>query len=115
VTAFLLESYDIEPPFAQRRLTVLSAARCGERTDWFWGRVEPPLEVGPHRSLATTLSVEVLAIAPRNVGGDLDAGPWPVHVYICRAKDPATTLSAEFEPDDISVEYWGVVTPASDD
>jgi hypothetical protein len=115
VTAFLLDSYDVEPPFAQRRLTVLSATRCGERTDWLWVRVEPRLNVGPHRSLRTTLMLDVAAIAPRDVGGNLDAGPWPVHVYVCRALDPATTMAAEFQPDDISIEYWGIVAPATDD
>jgi hypothetical protein len=36
-------------------------------------------------------------------------------VYVCRAKEPLTELSAEFHPDDISIEYWGLVTPAADD
>jgi len=115
MTEFLLDSYDIEPPFAQRHLTVLKTARSGERTDWLWVRVDPPLEVGPHRWLTTTLSMEVAALAPRHVGVTLDQGPWPAHVYICRAKDPATTMAAEFAPDEISIEYWGLVSPATDD
>lgn len=115
VTDFLLDSYDIEPPFAQRRVTVLKTARCGERTDWLWVRLEPPLEVGPHRWLRTTLSLDVAAMAPRHVGTTLDEGPWPAHVYICRAKEPATTMATEFTPDDISIEYWGLVSRAADD
>ena len=112
MTAFLLDSFDIEPPMTQRHLTVLSPARCGERTDWVWVRVEPPLEVGPHRSLGATLLLDMVAIAPRHMGSSLEDGPWPVSVYVCRAKADETLLAAEFAPDDISIEYWGIVTPA---
>jgi hypothetical protein len=112
VTHLLLDSYDLEPPFAQRSLTVLSTARCGERADWFWMRVEPALEVGPNRSLRTTLLIDVVAIAARHTGTSLEGGPWPVHVYVCRAKADETRLAAEFSPEDISIEYWGTVKPA---
>jgi hypothetical protein len=112
LSQFLLDSWDLEPPFDQRRLTVLSTARCGERTDWIWARVDPPLEVGPHRWLTSTLLLDLVAVAPRLVGGNLDVGPWPVQVYVCRAKADETRLAAEFSPGDISIEYWGTVTPA---
>ena len=107
----LLDSYDIEPPFAQRRLTVLSTARCGDRTDWRWVQVEPALEMGPHRSLPAPILVDVVAIAPRHQGASLDAGPWPVHVYVCRTKDDETRLAPEFSPDDVAIECWGTVMP----
>jgi hypothetical protein len=112
VTHLLLDSFDVEPPFAQRHLTVLSTARCGERSDWLWVRVEPALQVGPHRWLRTTLLINVVAIAARHVGGNLEGGPWPVHVYVCRAIADETLLAAEFSPDDIAIEYWGTVKPA---
>jgi hypothetical protein len=120
VTHFLLDSYDLEPPFAQRRLTVLSTARCGERTDWLWVAVDPPLDYGPRgwlpgmHGLPTPSNVDVLALAPRHLGASLETGPWPVHVYVCRAKVDETRLAAEFSPDDVAVEYWGTVTPAED-
>jgi hypothetical protein len=117
VNHLLLDSYDLEPPFAQRRLTVLSAARCGERTDWFWVAVDPPLEYGPRGwlpgmgGLPTLRTVDVLALAARHEGASLEKGPWPVHVYVCRAKADETLLAAELSPDDIAIEYWGTVTP----
>ena len=112
MTQLLLDSFDSEPPLAQRLLDVLAGARCGERTDWLWVGVKPPLEVGPNPSLPTTLLLDVVAIAPRHIGSSLEVGPWPVHVYVCRAKADETRLAAEFSPDDISIEYWGTVTPA---
>lgn len=118
MTDLLLDSYELEPPFAQRRLTVLSTARCGERTDWLWVAVESPLEYGPggwlpgERGLPTMRTVDVLALAPRHVGASLETGPWPVHVFVCRAKTDETRLAAEFSPDDIAIEYWGTVMPA---
>jgi hypothetical protein len=112
VTHLLLDSFDLEPPFAQRHVTVLSTATCGERADWLWVHVEPALEVGPHRSLGKPLLIDVVAIAPRHSGSSLEHGPWPVHVYVCRPKVDETRLAAEFSPDDVSIEYWGTVQPA---
>ena len=111
IGTYWLESYDHEPPLARRRLTVISAASCGERTDFRWVHVDPPLEVGPHRWLAAKLVLDTVAIAPRHVGGTLASGPWPLHVYVCRAKTADTLLSTSFGADDISIEYWGTITP----
>jgi hypothetical protein len=117
VNQLLLDSYDIEPPLAQRRLTVLAAARCGKRSDWLWVRVEPPFTVGPSdwlpgmSGLPKPRVFDVAAIATRHMGDSLEAGPWPVHIYVCQPKAPETRLAAEFSPDDITIEYWGTVTP----
>jgi hypothetical protein len=110
VTHLLLDSDDVDPPFAQRRLTVLSTARCGERTDWLWVAVEPPLEYGTRGwlpgmpGLPAMHAADVLAIAPRHPGASLEAGPWPVDVYVCRARADETRLAAEFSPDDVSAD-----------
>ena len=107
---FRMESYDTEPPF-ERLLETCSPLRVGERTDWFWARVEPPLQVGPHRTLKTTLDLDTVAVAPRHVGATWETGQWPMHVYVCRAVDPEKTLAPSLHADDLSIEYWATVSP----
>lgn len=111
MTDFWLDSYDYEPPISRRRITVLADARCGERLDWRWIRVEPPLIVGPHRSLDQAVSLDIAAIAPRHVGATFSDGPWPLHVYVCRIKDAARQLAPEFTPDEVVIEIWATVMP----
>ena len=121
MATYWLGSYDVEPPFVRRRVSVLASARCGERTDWLWVEATPPLEIGTPgwlpgmRGLPTLRVLDVVAIAPRHLGASLETGPWPVHVYVCEAKAPETRLAAEFAPADVAIGYWGTVTRAEGD
>lgn len=67
------------------------------------------------RGLPTQRVVDVVAVAPRHVGASLEAGPWPVHVYVCRARSAETRLVGEFAANDVVIEYWGLVTPVDGD
>ncbi len=106
-------SYDVEPPF-ERRAEACSRLSVGDRHDWFWARVEPSLQVGPHRSLRTTLDLDIAAVAPRHVGATWDSGPWPMHVYVCRAVDPAKSMARILQAEDLSIEYWAILAPLDD-
>jgi hypothetical protein len=108
-----MESYDVEPPF-ERRLEASSPLRVGDRHDWYWARVVPPLQVGPHPSLRTTLDLDIVAVAPRHLGATWDSGRWPMHVYVCRVIDPAKSMAPDLQADDLSIEYWATLAPLDD-
>jgi hypothetical protein len=111
-TRFRLDSFDVEPSFS-RRLTVLGDATVGDRKDWKWAQVEPAIRAGPHRSLDHAVELTTVAIAPRHVGPSLEAGPWPVHVYICRAIDPSKVGAVRLQADDLAIEFWATLVPDS--
>lgn len=104
-----MASYDVEPPF-ERLINVLAPLTVGNRTDWIWAGVSPPLQVGPHRMLTTTLALDVVAVAPRHVGLTWEAREWPMHVYVCRVIDPSKAMARNLHAEDLSIEYWAVVT-----
>jgi hypothetical protein len=107
---YVLDSFDIEPSFSAQ-LTVLSDATVGRRTDWKWARVEPPIQAGPHRRLDHAVELSTVAVAPRHVGASFEDGPWPLHVYVCRAIDPATVGARLLTADDLAIEVWATLTP----
>jgi hypothetical protein len=106
---FRLESFDSEPAWACAG-TILSRLRVGDRTDWAWARLEPPLRVGPHRWLRDSIDVDVFAIAPRHLHATWTDGPWPLHVYVCRPIDPAATQAEVLGASDLAIEFWATLT-----
>jgi hypothetical protein len=103
-----VDSFDVEPAF-KRRALVLSRLSVGDRHDFVWARLSRPVQAGPHRSLKTTIDLEVVALGPRHVGATWDAGPWPLHVYVCRPIDPTRTLAEALLASELEIEYWATV------
>lgn len=110
-STFWLDSFDAEPPLTRMEVAILATATCGSRDDWVWADVSPPITVGPTRSLGEPITRDTVALGSRHEGSSIADGPWPVHVYICRMKDPDRQLASEFKPDDVAIEYWGLLTP----
>ena len=111
--AFRLDSIDVEPSFS-RSAAILSRLTVGDRDDWAWARVEPAIRVGPHRSLSTPIDLAVIAIAPRHLYATWEDGPWPLHVYVCRAIDPNRAMAEVLLAGDLSIEYWATATAIDD-
>ena len=101
-----LSSFEPQGAYAPREVTFTKAVHCGERDDYVWVRIEPPLKAN---ELATNTDIEVALLAPRHEGGSLLApNSWPVHVYVCRTRRTPIG-SASVPPDDVQILNWGIL------
>ena len=98
-----LTSYDIEPAWGPIEATLVDETSIGERWDWTWAVLDPPLAVdGQPRSR--------VLLGARHQGGSVWSEPerWPVHVHICLPKNGHET-NTHFTREDVTIEYWGLL------
>lgn len=98
-----LTSYDIDPGWGPIEATLVGEASIGERTDWAWVILDPPLEVdGLPRS-------QVL-LGARHQGDSVWSEPerWPMHVYVCLPHS-GDARSRHFARDEVTNRYWGLL------
>jgi len=98
-----LTSYDIDPPWGPIEANLVREAGIGERTDWAWADLDPPLEVnGEFRAR--------VLLGARHQGGSVWSEPerWPIHVYVCLAKPGAETRD-RLAPADVTIQYCGLL------
>jgi len=84
-----------------------SWAVCGERRDYAWVDLLPPL--APSETGAPVSLTRVL-LAPRHEGIRLTEPPkeWPIHVYVLSV--PETLVDAEEVPPDIvKIRLWAIL------
>lgn len=98
-----LTSYDIDPGWGPIEANLVRKASIGERTDWAWVVLDPPLEVDG-RSRSRVL------LGARHQGDSVWSEPerWPMHVYVClpeSGEEPGT----QFTRDQVTNRYWGLL------
>ena len=84
---------------------------CGERRDYVWVRLDPPIAPG---EVANDEELDLVLLAPRHNGHPLTV---PVaeatHVYVCRVAGYPTDLPPEIDPNEVEILHWGVVAPSA--
>jgi len=104
-----LDPFDVEGPNERRRVEVLKTVACGERRDYVWARLLPPLAPG---AIAGEGILEVVLLAPRHAGYVLKSPlSEAVHVYVCSVPGVESELPDDVAPESVEVEFWGVVYP----
>jgi hypothetical protein len=98
-----LTSYDVEPGWGPIEANLVGEASIGERADWAWVLLDPPLEVdGQLRSHAL--------LGARHQGDSVWSEPerWPMHVYVCLPESDEET-SRRFTRDQVKNRYWALL------
>jgi hypothetical protein len=93
----------MEPRWGPIEAHLVSEASIGQRTDWAWAVLDPPLDVGG------TTRRRVL-LGARHQGDSVWSEPerWPIHVYVCLTdQDDETT--EHFARDAVTIQYWGLL------
>ena len=100
-----LKQSDVDVGFAPRQVEKLKHVACGERDDYIWARLTPPLETASRELLDTVL------LAPRHVGFSL-AGPLaePIDVYVCTVSMPTPDLPYLVAPEAVDIRYWAMLS-----
>ena len=108
-----LRSFNTERPYDARETTELARVKCGERDDYWWARITPPLERG---EAGNPEPLEVVLLAARHVGDRLDSLPVtsPVHVYVCTVKGLLADTPPEVDPKNVDIRHWGVLYPTKE-
>jgi hypothetical protein len=78
-------------------------ATIGERSDWAWATLDPPLFVaGKERSR--------VLLGARHQGDTVwpTQGRWPMHVGVCAPKDGAT-VDDSLRAEDVTIGAWGLL------
>lgn len=84
---------------------------CGERRDYLWVRLDPPIARG---EAGNDDELDVALLAPRH-----DAHPLSVpvteatHVYVCRVAGSPTDCPPEVDPNEVEILHWGIVAPSA--
>ncbi len=105
-----LTPFDMENPYALRRVDVVHAVACGERDDYLWVRLDPPLEPG---EAANAARLDHVLLAPRHEGHPLTIPiEEPVHVNVCTVRDATTDVPPRIHPGDVEIRHWGIVAPS---
>jgi hypothetical protein len=106
-----LTSFDVESPYDPRRVEVVHAVVSGERRDYLWVRVDPPIAAG---EAANKDQLAFVLLAPRHDGHPLTVPVLePVHVYVCTVRGATTDVPSEVDPSDVEIRHWGIVTPST--
>ena len=104
-----LSPFDIERPYAPRRIDVLHDVKCGDRSDYVWVRLDPAIaaaEVGNEEELRYVL------LAPRHEGHPLIVPvAEPTHVYVATVRDARADCPSEIDPRQVEIRHWGIVGP----
>jgi hypothetical protein len=98
-----LTSYDTDPGWGPIEANLVSEASIGERTDWAWVVLDPPLVVdGQSRSR--------VLLGARHRGDSVWSEPerWPVHVYVCLPESDEEQGS-HFTRDQVTNRDWGLL------
>ncbi len=104
-----LRGFDMQAPYGQRRAELLKFVACGERKDYAWVRLEPPLEPD---TAGNPERLDVVLLAPRHVGENLtNPVGSELHVYVCTVKAGTADLPDQIAPDDVVILHWAVLDP----
>lgn len=105
-----LTQSDVDQGYSPRRVETLGFVTCGQRDDYVWVRLDPPLEPG---EAANKERIEIALLAPRHEGASL-AVPVvaAVSVYVCTLRAGHGQLPAVVRVDDVAIRHWGVVHPS---
>jgi hypothetical protein len=98
-----LTSYDIEPRWGPIEVNLVGHASIGQRTDWAWATLEPPLRIdGKNR--------DRVLLGARHQGDSVwsEPGWWPVHVYVC-VPEVAAESRNDFTREQVTNAYWGLL------
>lgn len=106
-----LRPFDMDSAYAPRRVEVVHAVASGDRRDYLWVRLEPPITAG---EAGNQEEIEFVLLAPRHQGHPLTAPlDEPVHVYVCTVRGATTNIPAHIEASDVENRHWGILDPAS--
>ena len=105
-----LAPFDVESPYAPRHVDLLHPVTCGEREDYLWVRLSPPIAPG---KAANEEELGYVLLAPRHEGQPL-ALPIddPVHVHVCTVSGVTTEAPLEIDAINVEIRHWGLLTPA---
>jgi hypothetical protein len=98
-----LTSYDFEPRGGPIEVNLVGHASIGQRTDWAWVTLEPPLRIdGKDR--------DRVLLGARHQGNSVwsEPGRWPVHVYVC-VPEVAAESRNDFTREQVTNAYWGLL------
>jgi hypothetical protein len=98
-----LTSYDIEPGWGPIEANLVGGASIGQRTDWAWTVLDPPLQVDGESRARVLLGA-------RHQGDSVWSEPerWPIHVYVCVTQRSHETRN-NFTRDEVTIQYWGLL------
>lgn len=101
-----LSAYEPPTAFEKRKIVLLERVRCGDRNDYAWCEISPPLEgwkFGRRVPLGRVL------LAPRFAGDTLFPDPTkPCHVYVAISSS-GIDAGASIAPDDVKIIAWGLL------
>lgn len=104
-----LRSFDVAQPYAARRVRKLRNAQVGDRTDYIWARIDPPIQPG---EVTTDEPIDLALIAGRHQGYPLSI---PVqqetHVYVCVPRARSNRLAPKLAGDEVINHHWGIIHP----
>lgn len=107
-----LAPFDVDKGYSPRQVEQLGVVRCGERADYSWVRIEPPIERG---EAGNHDRIEVALLAPRHEGYPLESPvSEPVHVYVCSVRNISDQLPAEVAVEDVIIRHWGIIYPSQE-
>jgi hypothetical protein len=104
-----LEQADVSKSYEPREVHWLQSVRCGDRDDYGWVQLVPPILPG---QAANTDTLEVVLLAPRHKGKTLTGRPVEadIHVYVCSAPR-GRGFPAVVSPEDVTIRHWGLLRP----
>jgi hypothetical protein len=97
-----LTSYDTDPAWGPIEADLVGAASIGQRTDWAWAVLEPPLRMNRDSR------VRVLLGARHRDSVWSEPERWPVHVYVCVPKR-GVEMNSDLTRDQVTIAYWGLL------
>ena len=98
-----LTSHDTDPAWGPIETHLVGAVSIGQRTDWAWAFLEPPLRIdGEPRNR--------VLLGARHQGNSVWSEPerWPIHVYVC-VPDSGDETEIHFTRNQVTIAYWGLL------
>jgi hypothetical protein len=106
-----LTQFDVESSYLPRRVDVLHPVEWGERRDYLWVAVNPPIAPG---EAANAEELSFVLLAPRHQDHPLSIPVRdPTHVHVCRVRGATTGVPARVNPEEVEILHWGIVSPSA--
>ena len=103
-----LKQTDVERGYPARSVTFIKWVTCGERKDYMWVDLAPPLSPG---EAAKVEELRRVMLAPRRAGTTLDLPiKWPIDVYVCTVNAAKSDAPANVSPGDVTIRHWAVLS-----
>ncbi len=108
---YILSSFEPENVYSPREIIIERKLQCGDRDDYVFARVIPPLEGGDFNMSS---DIDVVILAPRHKGVFIETTDiWPIHVFVCIVIKKELLESLTVKPEDVKIISWGLLEERS--